>query len=168
MEPKTIRALFEYNWRIREKWFAWCQQIQEEELFKERNGGYKGFMQTLFHIVDVEQRWLSGLVDTESIKYNFTDFDNLESIIRFSRETQTRFTSFLNNYTRGSGAQILNAVNKKGENVAYIYIEILLHLAVHESHHIGQMSVWAREIGKEPVTANLIGLNIFNNEDWKY
>ncbi|PLR78179.1 damage-inducible protein DinB [Bacillus sp. V3-13] len=168
MESRMIRALFEYNWKIREKWFAWCRQIPEEALLKERKGGYKGFLQTLFHIVDVEQRWLSGLLNNEVIKYNFADFDSLEAIIKFSRETQKCFITFFNNYTQERGTQILNAVNKNGENVAYLYIEILLHLAVHESHHVGQMSVWAREIGKEPVTANLIGLNVFNNEDWKY
>lgn len=31
------------------------------------------------------------------------------------------------------------------------------HMIAHEIHHIGQLSVWAREIGKKPVSANLIG-----------
>ncbi|WP_276575678.1 DinB family protein, partial [Bacillus cereus group sp. BfR-BA-01524] len=29
--------------------------------------------------------------------------------------------------------------------------EIIRHVIVHEIHHIGQLSIWAREIGKEPV-----------------
>lgn len=31
------------------------------------------------------------------------------------------------------------------------------HVIVHEIHHIGQISVWVRELGYEPVSANLIG-----------
>ncbi|HDR5875335.1 TPA: damage-inducible protein DinB, partial [Bacillus anthracis] len=28
---------------------------------------------------------------------------------------------------------------------------------VHEIHHIGQLSIWARELNLRPVSANLIG-----------
>ena len=39
----------------------------------------------------------------------------------------------------------------------YTYGEILRHVIVHEIHHIGQISVWARELNLQPVSANLIG-----------
>ncbi len=35
--------------------------------------------------------------------------------------------------------------------------DILHHVIVHEIHHIGQLSVWAREIALHPVPANYIG-----------
>ncbi|MTW88031.1 hypothetical protein F3157_20700 [Virgibacillus dakarensis] len=36
------------------------------------------------------------------------------------------------------------------------YGEVARHLAAHEIHHIGQLSVRSRELGREPVSANLI------------
>jgi uncharacterized damage-inducible protein DinB len=35
--------------------------------------------------------------------------------------------------------------------------EIMRHVIAHEIHHMGQLSVWARELGREPVSANVIG-----------
>lgn len=32
------------------------------------------------------------------------------------------------------------------------------HTIALEIHHIGQLSIWARELGRNPVSANLIGL----------
>ncbi|HDR5022767.1 TPA: damage-inducible protein DinB, partial [Bacillus cereus] len=39
----------------------------------------------------------------------------------------------------------------------YTYGEVLRHVIVHEIHHIGQLSIWARELNLRPVSANLIG-----------
>lgn len=33
----------------------------------------------------------------------------------------------------------------------------LRHVIVHEIYHIGQISVWTRELNIQPVSANLIG-----------
>lgn len=39
----------------------------------------------------------------------------------------------------------------------YKYGEVLMHVIVHEIHHIGQISIWARELNLQPVSANLVG-----------
>jgi len=53
-------------------------------------------------------------------------------------------------------------ITDEGEREAHTYGEVMRHLIAHEIHHIGQLSVWAREIGKKPVTANLIGRGLFD------
>lgn len=39
----------------------------------------------------------------------------------------------------------------------YTVVEILHHIVIHEIHHIGQVSVWARELELKTVSANFIG-----------
>ena len=39
----------------------------------------------------------------------------------------------------------------------YTVEEILHHIIAHEIHHIGQLSVWSRELELNPVSANFIG-----------
>ncbi|QWH42653.1 hypothetical protein EXW53_12305 [Bacillus mycoides] len=39
--------------------------------------------------------------------------------------------------------------------------EVLRHVIVHEIHHIGQLSIWARELNLQPVSANLIGRGLY-------
>jgi uncharacterized damage-inducible protein DinB len=161
MKQNSVILLFEYNWKIREEWFNWCKEISEGELLKERKGGYKGILHTLFHTVDVEQRWIRGLSNEKPIKFDFIDYNSLNAIINLSNQTKECTLNFLKNYSSNRDSDVLSAVNGKGEKVFHHYIEILLHLSVHEVHHIGQLSVWARETGKEPVSANLVGLNLF-------
>lgn len=43
----------------------------------------------------------------------------------------------------------------------FTYGEVLRHVIAHEIQHIGQLSVWARELGREPVSANLIGRKLW-------
>jgi uncharacterized damage-inducible protein DinB len=35
--------------------------------------------------------------------------------------------------------------------------EVMRHVIAHEIHHMGQLSVWSRELDKKPVSANFIG-----------
>ncbi len=43
-----------------------------------------------------------------------------------------------------------------GRTVTDTWGEIMRHTIAHEIHHIGQLSIWARELGRKPVSANLI------------
>lgn len=40
--------------------------------------------------------------------------------------------------------------------------EIMRHDIAHHIHHAGQLSVWAREVGKKPVSANVIGKGLMD------
>lgn len=42
--------------------------------------------------------------------------------------------------------------------------EVMRHVIAHQIHHMGQLSVWAREIGKKPISANVIGKGLIHPE----
>lgn len=50
-----------------------------------------------------------------------------------------------------------------GRIVTDAWGEVMRHVIAHEIHHVGQLSVWAREIGKPPVSAKLIGKGLINS-----
>ncbi|RPF50638.1 DinB family protein [Aquisalibacillus elongatus] len=154
-----IETLFLYNWTIRDRWIDWCRDISRDELIKERVGGHKGFLQTMFHVIDVEQRWLRGLAEDTPINYSYSDYKTLDSIQTFSNQTKQHTLGFVQ-ADIDLNQKVLRGKNSKGEDFAYRYDEVLLHVIAHETHHMGQLSVWARELGKEPVSANLIGLEL--------
>ena len=52
---------------------------------------------------------------------------------------------------------LLQSTMPDGRIVTDAWGEIMRHIIAHEIHHIGQLSVWAREIGKKPVSASAIG-----------
>ncbi|MFB7142899.1 DinB family protein [Gottfriedia sp. NPDC056225] len=51
---------------------------------------------------------------------------------------------------------ILSGTRQSGEPYVFSYGEVLSHIMIHEVHHMGQLSVWARQIGLIPVNSDFI------------
>ncbi|MGN4422818.1 DinB family protein [Bacillus cereus group sp. MYBK30-1] len=144
-------VLFRYNWQVREDWFKWCEQLTEEELLRKRIGG---ILETLFHIVDVEYSWISALQGNEDRAPQFKDYQSIQKVKALSDLYRRELEEFLQVWSVDLECKILKA---SWTDKTYTYGEVLRHVIVHEIHHIGQISVWARELNLQPVSANLIG-----------
>ncbi|PGV72629.1 damage-inducible protein DinB [Bacillus thuringiensis] len=150
----TLINFLKYNWQVRDEWFEWCNQLSNEELIKERTGGVGSILYTLFHIIDVEYSWVRGIQGKEDIVVEFADYDTLERVKSLSDRFRNEIAEFLK--------KNLDELKEKAVCVAwdedkYTVEEILHHIIAHEIHHIGQLSVWSREIELNPVPANFIG-----------
>jgi uncharacterized damage-inducible protein DinB len=53
-----MQLLYEYNWQVRNEWFAWCYNVPNDALAHKRIGGAGSILHTLFHIVDSELSWI--------------------------------------------------------------------------------------------------------------
>ncbi|RFU68434.1 DinB family protein [Bacillus sp. V59.32b] len=156
--------LFQYNWQVREDWFTWCEAVPEEELLKKRVGGVGSILFTLFHIVDVEYSWILGLQgEPEPKEPPFETYASLQKVKDLSRQYHREVEPFVTSWTNEMESRTLSETDSQGETVSFRHGEIMRHVIAHEIHHIGQLSVWAREIGRKPVTANMIGRRLFNN-----
>ncbi|MGV3489483.1 MAG: DinB family protein [Tuberibacillus sp.] len=157
-----MKSLFRYNWQVRGEWFEWCEQLPEEALLKERAGGVGGILKTLFHIADVEYSWIMLLQDKPEFDGRFEDYASLEQVKELSGAFHTEVKSFLMNWEPEMGGKILTVSGRNGELEQFTYEEVLLHTIAHEIHHAGQLSVWSRELGLEPVNANLINRGLYS------
>lgn len=148
--------LFQYNWDVREDWFTWCSTLSEEEFHKERLGGMQSFRETLIHIVDCELLWLNTILG-ERIKYESREtIYHLKEIKQYSTFVQTQTKAFLANIHPGDDERIIEVTRRDGSLLHFSQKKIVAHMITHEIHHIGQFSVWAREIGLKPVSSDLI------------
>lgn len=146
---------FEYNWQVRDEWFDWCKQLSNEELLKDRTGGVGSILYTLFHIIDGEYSWVRGIQGKEDIVVEFTDYNTVEMVKSLSDRFRNEIAEFLKK-------ENLDELKEKVVSVywnedKYTVEEILHHIIAHEIHHMGQLSVWARELEFKPVSANFIG-----------
>ncbi|WP_096186378.1 DinB family protein [Evansella halocellulosilytica] len=168
--------LFQYNWQVRDDWFTWCDDIADEELLKKRIGGFGSILHTMFHIVDVEYMWILALQgESVPVEPSFEDYTSLQKLKELSKQCRSKVEPFLISWTNEMESRVLSESDFNGEPVSLRqegyrrcvtssqHGEIMRHVMVHEIHHIGQLSVWAREIGKEPVSANLRGRGLFDN-----
>ncbi|MFD2629441.1 DinB family protein [Oceanobacillus kapialis] len=149
-----MKQLFEYNWQVRDEWFEWCERLSASELSKQRTGGVGSILFTLFHIIDVEYSWIRAIQGKKDVEFPFNDYQTLEALKELSASLRPELVSFLKDMDE---VDMEKQVKASWQQETYKTKEIISHVIVHEIHHIGQLSVWARELNTEPVSASLIG-----------
>ncbi|WP_341348401.1 DinB family protein [Paenibacillus sp. FSL H3-0469] len=158
-----MQKLFEYNWQVREDWFRWCSGVDKEELMKPRTGGIGYILPTLYHIVAVEYGWICGGIQERAIDIpSFGEVASLELVRDFSARCHAELAPFVYGWSEELEERIMVDITDEGEHEPHPYGEVMRHVIAHEIHHIGQLSVWSREIGRPPVTANLVGRGLFD------
>lgn len=152
-----MQTMFQYNWKVREEWFKWCEEIPLEELLKVRTGGVGGILHTLFHIIDVEWSWVRCMQGKPDFQESFMKYQSLNQVKQLEMEFKEDVEEFVLAWNSSMEHRLFHDTESDGSPVTDKWGEIMRHMIAHEIHHIGQLSVWAREIGKQPVSANLIG-----------
>ena len=151
-----MKDLFFYNWQIREEWFEWCESLPSEEVFKKRTGGMGSIAYNLYHIMDCEQIWINQLQGTPVILHDMKKLTSLHDIKSFSQLTQMTTRKFLETYESAANERVLSIKRKNGSVCDLPHGKVLKHIVSHEIHHIGQLSVWSREMELKPVSSDLI------------
>lgn len=151
-----MQPFFRYNWIVREQWYAWCEEVSEEELLKARTGGVGSILKTLFHIADVEYSWIMFMQDKPEFHDPFESYASLDRVRALDRRLRPDVEAFVSAWEPFMETRPLPGMRPDGTPEVHAWGEVMRHVIAHEIHHIGQLSVWAREIGRAPVSANLI------------
>ena len=151
-----MEMLFRYNWQVRQEWFDWCESLSSQELLQQRIGGVGSILYTLYHIIDVEYSWINDLRDQNSLLTDFADYHTVSQLRALSDQLHVEVGGYVKAWTADQENRILHNIRKDGSSEQLTYGEVMRHVIAHEIHHIGQLSIWARELGREPVGANLI------------
>lgn len=91
----------------------------------------------------------------EDIVVQFADYRTLDKVKSLSNTFRTEIIDFLETNVDEIKDELVSVPWDK--EVLYTRDEILHHIIAHEIHHIGQLSVWARELKLSPISANFIG-----------
>lgn len=148
-----MKHLFLYNWRIRDEWMNSLQQLSHEELIQEHIGGVGSILKTIFHIIDVEYSWMQVLMGESISDPRYENYMSLNLTMKLSNDYREHITQFINSISTARDYEIVT-VPWSGEQ--YYFGEVLRHVIAHEIHHVGQLSVWAKQIGIDVVSSNFI------------
>ncbi|MCA1322409.1 DinB family protein [Bacillus tianshenii] len=151
-----MEMLFKYNWMVREEWYRWCEEVEEAELLKERTGGMGGILHTLFHNADVEWSWIRILQGKPDFMEKFESYNSLERVRELDASFRLEVQQFVEKWDNDMENKLLHLPEEDGSVTVLTWGEVMRHIIAHEIHHIGQLSVWSRELGRKPVSANLI------------
>lgn len=153
-----MKKLFEYNWQVREDWFDWCKQFSTEQLLENRTGGFGNILHTLLHIVVVEYDWIQDLTGGKIADIIPENFKTIEDVIDLHNSWHGEIAQFVYGWNDEFAKRTLILDDQPD---TFNYEEVMYHIIAHEIHHIGQLSVWARELGFAPITANLIRRGLY-------
>ncbi|OCA90679.1 hypothetical protein A8F94_02035 [Bacillus sp. FJAT-27225] len=159
-----MKKLFEYNWEVRKEWLEWCKTVPEEELHKKRTGGLGTIYRTLLHIIEVEGDWMKDVKGEKITELNYDHFRTVDDLIHYSDEIIAETEIILSDYKYQMDNQPIRCANSDGSYSTFAFGEILRHVIAHEIHHMGQLSIWAREVGKKPINANLVNRGLYHVE----
>ncbi|MFS0782582.1 DinB family protein [Bacillus sp. 1P06AnD] len=93
---------------------------------------------------------------------NFDHVNSIEKRKKLNEQYHKEVSTFVNLWNPSMETRILYEQTPNGHIQTSTWNEVMHHIIVHDIHHIGQLPVWAREEGITPVTANVIGRNIFS------
>lgn len=150
-----MRSLFQYNWQVRDEWFDALCHLPIEELNKERLGGVGSIRRTFFHILDVEYSWLRACMGLSDVELRLEDCPDIPSLRNLSDRLRPDLIEYLNVLAKESEDKLVFPGWIAGKSFAKG--EVIRHVMVHEVHHIGQLSVWSKDIRVDVVSANFIG-----------
>lgn len=156
-EVVIMKLWFKHNWLLRDQWYEWCQDVPYEELVKERTGGVGSIMRTLFHMIDVEWSWIQMIQGKPHDEENFEEYNTVDKIQELDRRYRLDITDFIENWNDNLETTPFYFHEPTGKVHVDAWGEIMRHTIAHQIHHLGQISVWAREMGKAPLSANVIG-----------
>ncbi|NUU64113.1 DinB family protein [Paenibacillus agri] len=151
-----METLFRYNWMVREQWYRWCEDVPEQELLKVRTGGVGSILKTLFHVADVEWSWIQSIQGKPDFLEDFNLYQSLAQVRALDARFRHDVEGFVLDWREELERKMFDDLLPDGRVRSLAWGEVLRHVIAHEIHHMGQLSVWAREIGKAPVSANLI------------
>lgn len=117
-------------------------------------------MPTLFHVVDVEWSWIRVLQGKQDFEEGFEKYNTLEKIIQLDEQFRPEVEEFVRSWNDSMETRLFYDHRPDGTVLVYAWGEVMRHTIAHHIHHIGQLSVWAREVGKQPVSANMIRKNL--------
>ncbi|MFD2614200.1 DinB family protein [Paenibacillus gansuensis] len=163
-----MKTWFRYNWIIREQWYEWCGEVPEEELLRRRTGGVGSILETLFHMADVEWSWIRAMQGKPDFQEKFQEYASLTKVRELDKLFRPEVEAFVNNWEERMENRAFTDTRADGTTVTDTWGEIMRHTIAHQIHHCGQLSVWARELGRKPVSPNVIGKGLMVPEAKEY
>lgn len=145
--------LFTYNWQVRNEWFKWCRSVSCKELKRQRTGGMGNILRTLAPIIDVECSWIRAIQGKPDVGIDLDAYNTIQKVEDLSKHYHSEVMDYLNSDSFNGESELIQPSWMEG---TYEKGRILDHLIAHEIHHIGQLSIWSREMGIKPVSASLI------------
>jgi len=162
--PATFQRLYRHIHRARAKVLDACEQLPDGAFTKEQGLGYSSMRNIFVHCIDCEQGWVGfvaqqeGLVTRERAeatgqKYDEYDlYPDVPTVRAFAAKVEAGIMAFLDGLQPEGLARTRRHTwsNDPAKAVVRRTDQILMHVALHDTHHRGQLCALLRLSGVTP------------------
>lgn len=150
-----MQTFFCYNWTVRKQWFEWCENLPEEELYRQRPGETGTILQTLFLIVDMEWSWIRLLQGKSHFRRSFSKYNSLEKIKELDSRSRLEVAGFVDRWEESMENRLLQIDPAlKGNADVNTWGQVMRYVIAHQIKHVSQLSIWARELDGDPILSS--------------
>lgn len=147
------RSLCAYNMFIRQAYVDAVLALPWEDAAANREASWGSLKNILLHIVEVEDWWFHHVSAGRQDDWQDWDFERLDSAesVRSRMETIQRKTlAFLDGLDEAGLERLVSVTPPEGPPVTYRLDDILVHVAVEEVHHRGELIALLWQMDREP------------------
>src|SRR5215467_14215731 len=146
MNVQEVRTFFAYTHWAHRRLLQAVGELSAEEFDRDLRASFTSIKGTLAHLVWGERSWLQfwreGSFEPDLSSGDLPDLPSIESAWTRLEEEQDAFTSELTDEKLAKPCPV-------DEN-SYVLGELIQHMLNHSTHHLGQITLMLRQLGKTP------------------
>ncbi|MGP8071989.1 MAG: DinB family protein [Thermoplasmata archaeon] len=159
LTPDQARAIYAYNFRLFDRYVRAVKRLPGRAAFKRREIGHQSLFDTLVHILNAQEVWLTYIVagrDSDAdLRPLFKDAGRhpkeWKGFARYERRVHHGIESYLAGLTPREMRRSVHAFWMPGE---YTVSDAILQTTFEEAHHVGEIigALWQDDIASPEMT----------------
>lgn len=162
MLTATLRTLYEYNRWATGRLLETAAQLRDEQLRTPGNAGHGSIRDTLIHLVEVQQSWLSWwdgslpLAQAYGFSLQLPDSTGLEAVRQAWEAAEVQTSAFLERLTDAEAERVFTNELPDGTVFRMQLWQMMLHVANHGTQHRSEVAAMLTAAGHSPGNLDLI------------
>ena len=154
------KALVEYSQSVRSRYIEQMVTLPWEEITKDRGASFDSLRNVLLHTIDAEDRLVNYVITGRTknwVSRNPEEFHDMNSIKKRAQETESKTKTYLAKLTPKELERKVE-FSRTGMPPTLVRVEdILIHAALENIHHFGELIALLWQIDVEPPHMGWIG-----------
>jgi uncharacterized damage-inducible protein DinB len=147
------RSLLEYSQALRNKYLEQLAALPWAEVVKSRGASFDSMRNILLHTVDVEDRMINYVIPGRVkhwVSRSPDEFKDIDSIRKRAKDVESRTKKYLAKMAPADFERKVEVMRMGNPPVPVRIEDILIHVALENVHHFGELIALLWQIDVEP------------------
>jgi uncharacterized damage-inducible protein DinB len=154
------RKLFEYSQALRNRYLEQVASLPWAEVVESRGASFDSLRNILLHTIDAEDRLVNYVIPGRTqdwVSRNPDEFQDTDSIRKRARDVESKAQAYLANI-KPEELERKVELSRRGMPTVSVQVEdVLVHAALENIHHFGELIALLWQIDVEPSHLGWIG-----------